>query len=142
MTMTTSSHQHPRAEWHHIDARGVVLGRLATRVATLLLGKHRPDYAPHIVSSVYVVITNSDHVHLTGRKETTKLYRRYTGYPGGVRERNVAVQRKRDSRFLITEAVSGMLPKNNLRRERLRHLKVYTGEHHPHAAQLQTTSTL
>lgn len=134
--MAAVKHSHQKLEWHLIDASGAVLGRLATRVATLLIGKHRGDYTPHIVAPVYVVVTNSNDVHLTGKKEAKKMYRRYSGYPGGLKSRSVAVQRTRNSRRLIIEAVTGMLPKNNSRRTRLRHLKVYPTTAHPHAAQL------
>ncbi len=126
----------PNAEWHHLDADGRVLGRLATEAATLLNGKHRPDWAANAVAPVYVVITNSDTVKLTGKKEDQKMYRRYSGYPGGLRERSVRTQRRRDSRRIIESAVSGMLPKNNLRKEAMRHLKVYPSADHPHLPQL------
>jgi large subunit ribosomal protein L13 len=123
-------------EWHHLDAKGKVLGRLASMTARLLLGKHRLTAAPHAVAPVNVVITNSDYVVLTGNKEQAKMYRRYTGYPGGLRERSAAQQRQRDSRRLIVDAVSGMLPKNSLRDQRLAHLKVYPGAEHPHQEQV------
>ena len=123
-------------EWHQIDAKKRVLGRLASEVAQLLLGKHRVDWAAHTVAPVYVVITNVDKVVLTGKKEQQKMYRHYSGYPGGLKERTAAEQRKRDARRIVEEAVSGMLPKNNLRDERMRHLKLYMGTKHPHQAQL------
>lgn len=138
--MTTSSNTTlAAAEWHHLDARNKVLGRLATQVAQLLLGKHRTDSRPHAVPPVYVVVTNSDEVVLTGTKEKKKLYRRYTGYPGGLRERTAAEVRRLDSRRLIVEAVAGMLPKNSLRDDRLKHLKVYAASEHPHEAQFKKT---
>lgn len=123
-------------EWHHIDARGKVLGRLAVEAAKLLLGKHRIDWARHKVAPVYVVITNTDQVELTGKKEKQKVYRHHTGYPGGLKERSIAQQRRRDSRRIVAGAVSGMLPKNSLRNVRMQHLKLYAGAEHPHAAQL------
>lgn len=123
-------------EWHLIDAQNQVLGRLATRIAYLLTGKHRLDYAPHRVAPVYVVVTNTNQVVLTGQKEKQKVYRHYTGYPGGLKERTVAEQRHRDSRKLVQEAVFGMLPKNSLREKRMKHLKLYPQAEHPHAAQL------
>lgn len=126
----------PPGEWHHLDAKGKVLGRIATQAAVYLLGKHRTDFAPNIVAPVYVVITNTDHVVLTGRKEEQKMYRHYTGYHGGLRERSVAEQRRRDSRRIIEEAVYGMLPKNNSRKLYMRHLKLYPGDQHPHLPQL------
>ncbi len=129
----------PSHEWHVFDANDKVLGRLATQVAQLLIGKHRPDYAPNKVPPVYVVVTNTDHVALTGSKETQKMYRHYTGYPGGLKERSVQEQRRRDSRRIVEDAVSGMLPKNNLRAVRLQHLKLYTGADHPHLPQVKAT---
>jgi large subunit ribosomal protein L13 len=133
--MPKKQHQ-PTPEWHHMDAKDHVLGRLATRVASLIMGKHRPDFTPRVIAPVYVVVTNSNHVRLTGDKENQKMYRHHTRHPKGLKERTAREQRSRDSRILITEAVSGMLPKNNLRKERLRHLKVYPTEKHPHEAQL------
>ncbi len=123
-------------EWHSLDAENQVLGRLATEAAKLLLGKHRPDSKRNIVAPVYVVITNTDKIALTGRKETKKIYTHYTGYPSGIRERSVQEQRRRDSRRIIKSAVSGMLPKNSLRDKRLSHLKLYPSAKHPHAGQL------
>jgi large subunit ribosomal protein L13 len=133
--MATSSHT-PLQEWHLIDANNKVLGRLATHIAGLLIGKHRSDFAPNKVLPVFVVVTNSNTVHLTGRKEEQKMYRRYSGYPGGLRERTAREVRRLDSRRLIEEAVFGMLPKNSLRNERMKHLKVYPTAEHPHLPQL------
>lgn len=123
-------------EWHHIDAGQRVLGRLASEAAQLLLGKHRVDWAANTVAPVYVVVTNVDKVVLTGKKEQQKMYRHYSGYPGGLKERTAAEQRKRDARLIVQKAVSGMLPKNSLRDERMRHLKLYVRAQHPHQAQL------
>lgn len=131
-----STKQAPRGEWHHIDAGNKVLGRIATQVAGLLLGKHRPDYTARAVAPVIVVVTNTDTVVLTGRKEQQKKYYRYSGYPGGMKERSLAEQRRRDSRRIVAAAVEGMLPKNSLRKHRLQHLKLYAGAEHPHEAQL------
>lgn len=127
----------PTGEWHHIDADHKVLGRMATKVAGLLIGKHRPDFAPNKVMPVYVVITNTDTVTLTGRKEQQKMYRHYTGYPGGLKERTAREVRQRDSRKLVADAVFGMLPKNSLRTDRMLHLKLYTGKDHPHLPQIK-----
>lgn len=124
-----------KPEWHVIDAKDKILGRLATQIAVWLQGKHRPDFAPHVVASIYVVVTNSDYVVLTGRKEEQKKYRRYSGYPGGLHERTVKEVRARDSRRLVWEAVFGMLPKNSLRKQRMLHLKIYPAAEHPHVAQ-------
>lgn len=126
------------AEWHQFSAEEKVLGRLATQIASLLLGKHRADCTKERIAPVYVVITDTDKVVLTGNKEEQKMYRHYSGYPGGLRERSVKEQRKRDSRVIVFKAVEGMLPKNNLRRERMSHLKLYAKSEHPHQAQIQS----
>lgn len=122
-------------QWHHFDAKNQVLGRLATKVAYLLTGKQDVTYAANKIAPVHVVITNSDEVVLTGRKEKQKMYRHYTGYPGGLKERSAAEQRAKDSTQLIEMAVFGMLPKNSLRAGRMKHLKVYKGSTHPHMPQ-------
>jgi len=124
-----------KTEWHHIDAKDKILGRIATQIASLLLGKHRPDYAAHRVAPVYVVVTNCKEVAVTGRKEDKKKYYRYSGYPGGMKSRTVREVRERDPRQLIEAAVFGMLPKNSLRTERMQHLRVYTTADHPHLPQ-------
>jgi len=132
------NNQDVKGEWHQIDAQGKVLGRLATEAASLLLGKHRVDSRANQVAMVYVVVINTDKVVLTGKKEQQKIYYRHSGYPGGLKERTAAEQRQRDSRKMVRDAVSGMLPKNKLRDRRLAHLKLYTGEEHLHAAQMGT----
>jgi len=132
---TTQSNQ---TEWHLIDAKDKVLGRIATKAASLLLGKHDPKSTAHMVAPVYVVITNTDHVALTGNKEEAKKYTHHTGWPGGLRQRTVKEQRKRDSRRIVSEAIFGMLPKNSLRAKRMQHLKLYAGSEHPHAPQFNS----
>ena len=134
--METINNSHQGQEWQQIDAKGKVLGRIASEVAGLLMGKHRTDWQNNQVASIYVIVTNSDEVAVTGNKENQKIYRHNTGYPGGVRERSLARQRQKDSRVIIKQAVEGMLPKNNLRDKRLRHLKIYRGSDHPHQAQI------
>lgn len=138
---TTKNHEaHTVAgEWHLIDANNKVLGRLANDVAKLLSGKHRTDWIPNKVAPVFVVVINTDKVALTGRKEDQKTYYSYSGYPGGISHRTVREQRARDSRFIVREAISGMLPKNNSRAEKLRHLKLYKNNEHPHEAQLNNS---
>lgn len=121
-----------QVEWHLLDASQIVLGRLATQAAHLLLGKHRLDSASHTVAPVYVVVTNADALKVTGDKRKQKHYYRYSGYPGGISSRSLEEQLERDSRRVVTLAVFGMLPKNNLRSERMKHLKVYAGAEHPH----------
>lgn len=129
-------------EWHLIDAQNKVVGRLATRIAVLLQGKHRLDYKPHMVPAVYVVVTNTATLVLTGRKEEQKKYRRYSGYPGGLRERSAREVRARDATKLLWEAVFGMLPKNSLRKQYMLHLKLYPTATHPHMAQLNKEATV
>lgn len=127
----------PAAEWHHLDAADAVLGRLATNIANLLIGKHRTAWQARDVALVYVVVTNTDRVALTRKKAQQKMYRHHSGYPGGLKEETAGHLRQRDSRRLVRLAVEGMLPKNSLRARRLHHLKLYRGADHPHAAQLK-----
>ena len=122
-------------QWHVIDATDVVLGRLATHTATLLRGKHKPIFAPHVDTGDFVVIVNAGKVALSGNKRETKIAYRHSGYPGGLkRVRYDELLAKRPERA-IELAVKGMLPKNSLGRQMLRKLKVYAGPEHPHAAQ-------
>jgi len=122
-------------QWHVIDARDVVLGRLAVTVATLLRGKHKPTYAPHMDSGDFVIVINADKVALTGNKRTDKLAYRHSGYPGGLKSIAYGDLLAKDPRKAIEKAVWGMLPKNRLAHAQLKKLKVYGGPDHPHAAQ-------
>jgi large subunit ribosomal protein L13 len=124
-----------RRRWWIIDARGQVLGRVATRAAILLLGKHKPDYVPYMDVGDYVIVVNAREVVLTGRKEEKKVYYRHSGYPGGLKSVTAAQLRATHPERLIEWAVSGMLPKNRLRKVYLRKLKVYPDDRHPHQAQ-------
>lgn len=121
--------------WHVIDAEGQVLGRLATRAARLLTGKDKPIYTPFLDTGDYVIIINAEKVKLTGKKLTDKLYRRHTGYPGGLRETTAGELLSKDPGKLVREAVVGMLPKTKLGRAMRKKLKVYRGPQHPHQAQ-------
>jgi len=121
--------------WHVIDADGKVLGRVATVAARLLQGKHRADYTPFLDLGDHVVVVNAARVRLTGRKNEQKLYRRHSGYEGGLREERAREVRARQPIRLVEEAVRGMLPKTKLGDTMYRKLKVYAGEQHPHAAQ-------
>ncbi len=121
--------------WHVIDADGKVLGRLATSAARLLQGKHRAMYTPHIDTGDHVVVINARRVKLTGQKEDQKIYRRHSGYEGGLREERARVVRQRTPIRLVEEAIRGMLPKTKLGDAMYRKLKVYAGPDHPHAAQ-------
>jgi large subunit ribosomal protein L13 len=123
------------SRWHVIDAQGQVLGRVATLASRLLQGKHKAIYTPFIDTGDHVVVINAATVKLTGRKEEQKMYRRHSGYEGGLREERAAVVRKRQPIRLVEEAVRGMLPKSKLGDAMYRKLKVYAGPDHPHAAQ-------
>src|SRR5215510_4013912 len=123
------------ARWHVIDADGQVLGRIATAAARLLQGKHKAVYTPFIDTGDHVVIINAGSVKLTGAKETDKIYRRHSGYEGGLREERAVDVRKRRPVRLVEEAVRGMLPKTKMGDAMYRKLKVYAGGDHPHAAQ-------
>jgi large subunit ribosomal protein L13 len=125
-------------QWHVIDANGVVLGRLATRAARLLMGKHRPIYTTFLDTGDHVVVVNAGRVKLTGRKDEQKLYRRHSGYEGGLREERAKDVRARNPIRLVEEAVRGMLPKTTLGDAMYRKLQVYAGPDHPHAAQKPT----
>ncbi len=125
-------------QWHVIDANGLVLGRVATKAARLLMGKHRPTYTTFLDTGDHVVIVNAGNVKLTGRKEEQKIYRRHSGYEGGLREERAKDVRARRPIRLVEEAVRGMLPKTTLGDAMYRKLKVYAGPDHPHAAQKPT----
>ena len=122
-------------EWHVIDATDVVLGRLAVQVATLLRGKHKPTYAPHLDNGDFVIVVNAGKVSLAGDKATKKLAYRHSGYPGGLSSTPYGELLAKDPRQAIEKSVWGMLPKNRLSRQLMRKLKVYAGPEHPHAAQ-------
>ena len=121
--------------WFVVDADGVVLGRLASRVATVLRGKHKPSYTPHVDDGDFVVIVNAKKVALTGRKRENKTYYRHSGYPGGLHSITAGELLEKRPERVLEQAVRGMLPKNPLGRRMLRKLKVYAGPDHPHAAQ-------
>lgn len=123
------------SRWHVIDANGQVLGRVATLAAKLLQGKHKPTYTPFIDTGDFVVVVNAASVKLTGRKENQKIYRRHSGYEGGLREERAVDLRKRQPVRLVEEAVRGMLPKTKMGDAMYRKLKVYARADHPHAAQ-------
>jgi len=122
-------------KWHVINADGAVLGRLAAQVADVLRGKNKPVYTPHLDAGDFVVIINAEKILVTGKKETNKKYMTYSGWKGGERYTSVAQLRARHPEMLITRAVRGMVPKNRLGRVLMTKLKVYKGDHHPHAAQ-------
>ncbi len=122
-------------EWYVIDATDVVLGRLASQAATLLRGKHKPTFAPHVDGGDFVIIVNADKVALTGSKREQKKAYRHSGYPGGLKATTYAELLETDPRRAVEKAVKGMLPHNKLGRQVIKKLKVYSGPTHPHAAQ-------
>ena len=121
--------------WHVIDADDVVLGRLAVTAATLLRGKHKPTFAPHVDGGDFVIVVNASKIALGGSKATDKLYHRHSGRPGGLKSVPAGELLARDPRQVVEKAVWGMLPKNRLSRKLISKLKVYAGPDHPHAAQ-------
>lgn len=125
--------------WFVIDAENQVLGRLCTKVATVLRGKHHPEYTPHVDTGDFVIVINADKVRFTGNKENTKKYQQYSGYPGGQKELSVAQMRDRKPERIVEIGVKGMLPKNKLGNAMFKKLFVYTGSEHPHAAQKPET---
>ena len=122
-------------QWYLVNAEGKVLGRLASELAKILRGKHKPTFTPHLDTGDFVVVVNAEKVGLTGKKLKDKIYYRHTGYPGGIKEVSAEKLLAKKPTELIRRAVKGMLPKNSLGRQMLRKLKVYTGLNHPHKAQ-------
>jgi large subunit ribosomal protein L13 len=129
-------------QWHVIDAEDVVLGRLASHVATLLRGKHKPIFAPHLDTGDFVIVVNASKVALTGTKLTDKRLYRHSGYPGGIRSETYEEMLAKHPERLVERAVRGMLPKSTLGRSMLRKLKVYAGPDHPHRAQQPVPFTI
>ena len=119
--------------WYVVDAQGKTLGRLATRIATVLKGKHKPIYSPSLDTGDYVIVVNADKVVATGRKLDQKMYYRYTGYPGGLKQISLRDQLAKHPERVLQAAVRGMLPHNRLGRTMLKKLKVYAGADHPHS---------
>jgi large subunit ribosomal protein L13 len=127
-----------RHEWFVVDASDQVLGRLATDVARVLCGKHRPNWVGHLDTGDFVVVTNAERVRLTGRKVEEKVYRRHSGYPGGLKSVGAKELQAKYPERMVEEAVRGMLPKTKLGRKQFKKLKVYRGGSHPHQAQQPT----
>ena len=122
-------------QWHLIDAEGEVLGRVASKAAFALMGKNKPTYTPFLDTGDHVVVVNAAKIRLTGRKEEQKIYRRHSGYPGGLTETSARKVRETRPARLVEEAIQGMLPKTKLGKQMYRKLKVYAGPKHPHDAQ-------
>ncbi len=121
--------------WYVVDAEGQTLGRLATRIADTLRGKRKPQYTPHTDTGDFVVVVNAEKIGVTGKKMDEKMYRRHSGYPGGLKERTLREELARRPTEVLRKAVKGMLPRNRLSRAQLLKLKVYAGPDHPHQAQ-------
>ncbi len=126
-------------EWHHVDADGKILGRMATEIARVLMGKHRPDWTPHVDCGDFVVVTNAEKIVLTGRKAEQRMVQSYSGYPGGLRQRSVGSVLAKHPERVVEQAVRRMLPKTRLGRQMFSKLKVYAGSDHPHTAQAPAT---
>lgn len=122
-------------QWRVIDADGEVLGRVASKAAMVLMGKTKPSYTPFLDTGDHVIVVNADKVRLTGRKEEQKIYRRHSGYPGGLTETSARTVRQTRPVKLVEDAIQGMLPKTKLGKQMYRKLKVYAGPKHPHQAQ-------
>lgn len=122
-------------KWYVVDAAGKTLGRLSSQVASILRGKHKPTFTPHVDTGDYVIVINAEKVRLTGRKLQDKIYYRHTEYPGGLRQRTAAQMLDKQPAKVIELAVWGMLPHTRLGRRQIRNLKVYSGDTHPHEAQ-------
>ena len=136
MKTYTLSAKEVEHRWHVLDAENRPLGRLATEVAHLLRGKYRPTFTPHLDNGDFVIVVNASKVKVTGNKMQQKLYRRHSGYPGGLKETPLPRMLERHPERVVQIAVKGMLPHNRLSRKLLRHLKVYGGPDHPHEAQV------
>lgn len=124
-----------KRDWYVVDAEGKTLGRLASEIALRLRGKHKPEYTPHVDTGDYIVVVNAEKVHVTGRKETDKVYYHHTGYIGGIKSITFEKLIQKAPERVIEFAVKGMLPKNRLGRAMFKKLKVYAGTEHRHAAQ-------
>ena len=134
-TTKSAREQDVQRDWYVVDAQGQTLGRLATQVATILRGKHKPIYTPHVDCGDYVIIVNAEKIHTTGQKLAQKKYYRYSGYPGGLKEVTLRDQLQKFPGRVLEIAIRGMLPKNRLGRRMFKKLKVYAGPNHPHQAQ-------
>lgn len=122
-------------KWYVVDAKDLVLGRLATKVASVIRGKHKPVFTPNMDTGDFVIVVNADKIKMTGKREIQKTYFSHSGYPGGVRIRTYSELMEKNPELIIEKAVKGMLPKNRLGRKLIKKLKVYAGDTHPHTAQ-------
>ena len=122
-------------KWQVVDAKGEIVGRLATRIARILMGKNDPHYTPHVETGDGVIVINASQVRMTGNKPKDKLYKNYSGYPGGLKERTFERVMKEDPTYILKHAVKGMLPKSRMGKKMITHLLIYAGAEHPHQAQ-------
>ncbi len=127
--------QNIERKWYVVDAEGQTLGRLASEVASILRGKHKPTYTPHVDTGDYVIIVNAEKIQLTGNKLNDKIYYRHSGHPGGLKQRTANEMRSKYPEQMLEIAIKGMLPKNSLGRQMFKKLHVYAGSEHPHQAQ-------
>ena len=141
MTTTLVSKNGVKRDWYIADASDKTLGRFATRIASVLMGKHKPDYTPHADNGDFVIVTNAAKIHLTGKKWTDKTYIRHSQYPGGLRERTAAQVHAEHPTRIVESAVRGMLPTNHLRAQRMKRLRVFAGAEHTHDAHKPKTLT-
>ncbi len=135
MKTTSAKNTDVVRKWHVIDADGMIVGRLATRIAMILRGKNKPIFTPHVDTGDFVIIVNADKVRFTGNKLEKKTYYRHSGYPGGIKQETAGDIMKKSPERILMSAVRGMLPKNRIGRQQLKKLKVYSGAEHPHKAQ-------
>ena len=133
-------HEEVPRQWHLVDAQGQILGRLAVQVSGLLRGKHKPIFTPHVDCGDSVIVVNAEKIRVTGNKLETKLYQRYSGYPGGLKKEPLQHLLSRRPTEVFRHAVAGMLPKNPLGRRLAKRLRIYAGPSHPHAGQFQSTA--
>lgn len=124
-----------KRNWYVVDASGKTLGRLSSKIAKVLRGKHKPTYTPHVDTGDFVIVVNAEKINLTGNKWEQKLYRKHSEFPGGLKEIPYNKLREKKPELMVKQAVKGMLPKNKLGRSMLRKLKIYAGSEHPHQAQ-------
>lgn len=128
--------------WYVVDADDKVLGKLASKIAAVLIGKHKPIFTPHVDTGDFVIVINAEKIHLTGNKLDDKLYYRHSGYPGGLKVKKASEILEKKPEEMIKRAVRGMLPKNRLGRQQLKKLKVYSGSNHPHESQMPKELTI
>jgi len=135
MKTQSANKENASHDWYVVDADNKTLGRLSTQIANRLRGKHKPEFTPHVDTGDYIVVINADKIHVTGKKETDKLYYHHTGFPGGIKSIALGKMREKAPEKILENAVKGMMPKNKLGRAMFLKLKVYSGSSHPHSAQ-------